>query len=78
MQNEQRQQRRNYDAPISFFQSQPSDFCSRMAVVTSTFSSPASMLCKVRMFKSAISAKRSWVRLAAILSRRTLAPKAFN
>jgi hypothetical protein len=35
--------------PISLFQSQPSAFCSLMAVVTSTFNSPASMLCKLRI-----------------------------
>ena len=74
----QRPRRRVYDPPISLPQSHPIAFCNLMAVVTSTFNSPASMLYKVRMFKSAFSARRSWVRPAATRSRRTFAPKAFN
>jgi hypothetical protein len=44
-------------APSIFPNHNPIAFWSRMAVVTSTFNSPASMLCRVRMFKSAFSAK---------------------
>ena len=60
---------------ISSFQAQSRPCRSLIAVVTKILVWPASIFCRVRIFRSANSASRSCVILRATRSRRRLAPK---
>lgn len=62
----------------SLSQGQPNALWILTVVVSSTSTSPASIRCKLRIFKSASSASRSWLMSLATRSRRILLPNCFN